>query len=138
MSQSPVSCPCGSGLPPDPCRGLKGEEVRACESCKPGLLYLIFEDKHLEIFEGWMGAIFDDPAPLGYQWQWEDFLKERGCEQVVGLKEAGRRRRPDYVMIACPNGDSLAPDHWQAEDRSVHILVPREYAERVLSEGRMV
>lgn len=131
-------CSCGSGMASDPCRDERGRGVGACEVCKPDLLRRIFEDRYLDIFEGWMGSLFDDPPPLGYEWQWQDLLKEKGCEQVVGVGEAKRRLGPGHVMIACPNGDSLSPERLRSEDRSVYILVPREYADRVLSEGRMV
>lgn len=131
-------CPCGSGRVSDWCRDEKGSEVRACERCKPDLLHRIFEDRYLDIFEEWMATILLDPPPLGYEWQWEDLLKEKGCEQVVGLEEAKRRRKPGQLMIPCPNGNSLSPEHWDAVDSSVHILVPSEYAESVLAMGKMV
>lgn len=99
------------------------------------LLYRIFEEKHLEIFRVWNESILLDPPPLGYEWQWEDFLKERGCEQVVGLEEA-RSKKGDHFLIDDPNGESLS--HWNSDDRSVRILVPREYGESVLREGKMI
>jgi hypothetical protein len=128
-------CPCGSDLVPDRCRDEKGEEVFACESCKPGVLHRIFDEKYLDIFQEWTDTILLDPPPIGYEWQWEDFLKERGCEQVVGLDEAIRRKGANHFLVDDPNGESFA--HWGAPDRSVRILVPREYGERVLKEGRM-
>lgn len=128
-------CPCGSGLVSDWCRDERGAEVRACERCKLGLLHRIFEDRLLDIFEDWMSKILFDPPPLGCEWQWEDLLKEKGCEQVVGLEEAKRRRKPGQFLIPCPNGDKISMD---PGDRSVHILVPREYGDRVLSAGKMV
>lgn len=107
----------------------------ACDSCKSDLLYHIFDEKHLDIFQGWTETILLDPPPLGYEWQWEDYLKERGCEQVVGLK-AATERKGDHFVVNDPNGESLA--HWNSQDRSVRILVPREYGEKVLQEGRMI
>jgi hypothetical protein len=86
------------------------------------------------LFEDWAGKILSDPPPLGYQWQWEDFLKEKGCEQVVGLEAAKRRREEGQIMIPCPNGDVISMD---PGDMSVHILIPKSYAELVLSNGRM-
>lgn len=131
-----MKCPCGGGLNPERCRDEKGEEVFACESCKSDLLYRIFEEKHLDIFQEWTETILLDPPPLGYEWQWEDYLKERGCEQVVGLK-AATERTGDHFLIDDPNGESLASEHVDSRDRSVRILVPREYGERVLKEGKM-
>jgi len=129
-----MKCRCG-GQNPAKCRDEKGEEVFACESCKPDLLFRIFEEKHLDIFQGWAETILLDPPPLGYEWQWEDFLKERGCEQVVGVAAV---RAGDHFIIDDPNGLSLAPEHVNSQDRSVRILVPREYGESVLMEGRMI
>lgn len=129
-----MKCQCG-GQNPAKCKDEKGEEVFACESCKSDLLYRIFEEKHLDIFQEWIETILLDPPPLGYEWQWEGYLKERGCEQVVGLK-AATERTGDHFLVDDPNGDSLA--HWQAQDSSVRILVPREYGEKVLKEGRMI
>ena len=128
-------CGCGSGLVSFWYKDEKRVDVKACERCKPKLLHKIFEDRYLDLFEEWLGSLFSvDP---GYEWVWEDLLKERGCEQVVGLEEA-KRSRDGRILISCPNGDSLQPQHSNLADRSVHILVPCEYAERVLCEGRMV
>lgn len=131
-------CPCGSGLVSDWCRDERGAEARACDRCKPDLLHRIFDERYLDIFEDWASKIFFDPPPLGYEWQWEDFLKERGCRQVVGLEEARSQRGEGEFLVACPNGNSLSPEHWDSEDSSVHILVPRDYGERVLGEGKMI
>ena len=92
----------------------------------------------MDIFEEWWATLLMDPPPLGCEWQWEDLLKEKGCEQVVGLEEAKRRRQEGHFLISCPNGNSLSPEHWDAADSSVHILVPPAYAESVLSAGKMV
>jgi hypothetical protein len=132
------SCPCGSGLVSDWCRDEKGGDVRACERCKPKLLHRIFESKHMDIFEEWLGALMLDPPPLGYEWQWEDLLKEKGCEQVVGLEQAKRQWKRGDFLIADPYGETLDPAYKDSADRSVYILVPREYADRVLADGKMV
>lgn len=129
-------CPCGSGLLCEWYKDERGEDARACGRCRGELLFRIFDSRYLDLFEEWWVDLFKDPPPLGYEWQWEDLLKEKGCEQVVGAEEA-RRRKGDRIMIPCPNGDSLSPEHWQSEDNSVHIMVPAEYAERTLKEGRM-
>lgn len=117
-------CPCGSGLVSDQCRDERGADVKACERCKPALLYRILEDRHLDIFEDWISKLLDDPGPLGYQWQWEDLLKEKGCEQVASLEEAARGE--GHFTVRDPYGEEG------------YVLVPREYGERVLKEGRMV
>jgi hypothetical protein len=129
-----MKCQCG-GQSPAKCKDEKGEEVWACDGCKPKLLFKIFDEKYLDLFEDWTGKIlFDDPPPLGYEWQWEDLLKEKGCEQVVGT-EAAKLKQNDQILIPCPNGNviTLEPGDW-----SVHILVPKSYAELVLKNGKMV
>lgn len=99
-------------------------------------LYKIFDEKYLDLFEDWSSKIlFADPAPLGYEWQWEDLLKEKGCEQVVGLEAAKQKKNEDQILIPCPNGDVITTN---PGDNSVHILVPREYAEQVLQNGKML
>ena len=108
--------------------------MKACERCKSKLLYRIFERKYLEFFESWMGTMFSEEPIKGYEWQWADLLVEKGCKQVVGLEDA-KRRRGDRIMIACPNGDLI---NMEPGDKSVHILVPKDYAEAVLGNGRIV
>lgn len=125
-----MTCSCGSGLMPDRYR----DDVFACELCKPEFLRRIFDEKLLDIFEEWVGTILMDPPPLGYEWQWADFLKGFGCEQVVGREEA-QRRKGDNILFEDPNGESF--EHWHARDRSVYVLVPRDIAERVLHEGKI-
>jgi hypothetical protein len=132
------SCDCGSGLVSGWYKDERQNPVKACEKCKPKLLFRIFDDRFLDLFEDWVATILMDPPPIGYQWQWEDMLKERGCEQVVGLEEAKRRRKPGHLLISCPHGDSLDPAHLKSADRSVHILVPPDYAESAMEAGRMV
>jgi len=126
-------CPCGSGEVSDFYKDIDGSEVRACGKCKPKLLGRILEEKFMDIFEEWTKSFLSFPSTLGYQWQWEDFLKENGCERVIGLKEAVARRGEGF-LIRCPCGDALEPG---LEDPSAHVLVPAEYAERVMAQGRM-
>lgn len=126
-------CGCGSGLVSSWYKDEKKVDVKACESCKPKLLYRIFEDRYLDIFQNWINNLLSDRNP-GFEWVWEDLVKEKGCEQVVGLEEA-KRRRDGRIMISCPNGDKITRD---LGDRSVHILVPVEYAEKVLENGTML
>ncbi|NDD54009.1 hypothetical protein EBZ39_09050 [bacterium] len=99
-------------------------------------LFKIFDDKYLDLFNDWAAkAMFDKDPPLGHEWQWEDLLKEKGCEQVVGLEAARKKQKEDQILIPCPNGDLITTN---PGDNSVHILIPREYADRVLENGRMV
>jgi hypothetical protein len=129
-------CGCESGLVSSWYKNEKGAPVKACDRCKPKLLFKIFDERYLNLFEDWAGKIlFADPAPLGYEWQWEDLLKEKGCEQVVGLEAAKQKQNDDQILIPCPNGDVISMD---PGDRSVHILVPKTYAELVLENGKMV
>lgn len=124
-------CGCGSGLVSSWCRDDNGVDVKACDRCSPGLLRRIFERKYAELFEEWLGGAFSAPV-VDHEWRWEDLLRERGCEQVVGLEEA-KRRREDRFLIPCPSREVMGPE---SADRTVHILVPRELAERVLREGK--
>jgi hypothetical protein len=127
-------CGCGSGLVSSWCKDEKGVDVKACDRCKPKLLHKIFDEKYMDLFEGWLGDILHDPPPDGYEWQWEDMLKEKGCEQVLGLENAKMKQTHDQILIPCPNGKNI---YVKEGDASVHILVPKEYAEKVLKEGRM-
>jgi hypothetical protein len=131
-------CPCGSDLTSHWCKDEKGGDVRACERCKPKLLHRIFDEKLIAIFDKWRGDFLLDPPPLGYEWQWEDLLKEKGCEQVVGLEQAKRQWKRGDFLIADPYGETLDPAYKDSADRSVYILVAREYADRVLADGKMV
>lgn len=129
-------CPCGSRMLYEWYKDERGREARACERCKIDLLFRIFDSKYLDLFEGWVADLFKDPPPLGHEWQWEELLIEKGCEQVIGLDEAVKRKG-NRIMIPCPSGDSLAVEHEESADVSVHILVPVEYAEMALKEGLM-
>jgi hypothetical protein len=128
-------CGCGSGLLSTWYKDEKGSDTKACAKCRPKLLYKIFDEKYMDLFEEWLGTLFNEKAAEGYEWVWEDLLKEKGCEQVVGLEAAKRKQKEDQILIACPNGNVISQD---PGDRSVHILVPAEYAESVLRAGKMV
>jgi len=132
------SCPCGSGLVADWCQDETGGKVRACDKCKLKLLYRIFEKRYLEMLEARAGTSHSGPRPLGHNGQWEDLLKGKGCVQVVGLEEAKRQRQDKQLLIKDPNGDSVAPVQRDSKDRSVYLVVPGEYADRVLAAGRVV
>jgi hypothetical protein len=127
-------CGCGSGLLSTWCKDEKGTDIKACDSCKPKLLYKIFDEKYMDLFEEWMGTLFNEKAAEGYEWVWEDLLKEKGCEQVVGLEAAKNKLSQDQFMIPCPNGSVISMD---PGDRTVHILVPKSYAELILKRGKM-
>lgn len=129
-------CSCESGLVSSWYKNEMGVDVKACDRCKPKLLFKIFDDKYLDLFEDWAAkAMFDKDPPLGHEWQWEDLLKEKGCEQVVGLEAAKQKQNGDQILIPCPNGDVITQ---RPGDNSVHILVPKSYAELVLENGKMV
>lgn len=128
-------CGCGSGLVSSWYKDYKGVDVKACDRCKPAFLHEIFENKYMDLFENWLGDILHDPPPEGYEWTWEDLLKEKGCEQVVGLEQAKSKQTPDQILISCPNGKVISQD---PGDRSVYILVPKSYAELVLENGKMI
>jgi len=127
-------CACGSGLISDWCKDEKGTDIRICDRCKPKVLHKIFEERYMDLFEGWLGSLFSVEPATGYEWVWADLLKEKGCEQVVGLEAAKRKQSKDQILIACPNGKDIYSD---LEDNSVYILVPKSYAEVVLKNGRM-
>ena len=127
-------CACGSGLVSSWYKDEKGIDVRLCDKCRIETLHKIFEEKHMDLFEEWLGTMFDEQAAEGYEWVWEDLLKEKGCEQVVGLEAAKQKQSKDQILIPCPNGKVISND---PGDMSVHILVPKSYAEQVLLDGRM-
>lgn len=126
-------CACGSGLISDWCKDERGTDIRICARCKPAVLSRIFAEKHMDLVEEWLGSLFSPEYSPGYEWVWADLLKEKGCEQVVGLEEA-KRRRDGRILILCPNGHDLRSD---LPDKSVYILIPVEYAEQVLKMGKM-
>ena len=126
-------CACGSGLVSSWYKDEKGVDVKACERCRSKLIYRIFEDRYLDIFQNWIDNLLAETNP-GFEWVWGDLVKEKGCLQVVGLEEAKRRQAEDQIMIPCPHGDKINRD---PGDKSVHILVPLEYAEQVLKAGKM-
>jgi hypothetical protein len=127
-------CACGSGLVSSWYKDEKGIDVRLCDRCRIKTLHKIFEEKHMDLFEEWLGTLFDEKAAEGYEWVWADLLKEKDCEQVVGLEAAKQKQSNDQILIACPNGNVISND---PGDMSVHILVPKNYAEQVLLHGRM-
>jgi hypothetical protein len=127
-------CACGSGLVSSWYKDEKGIDVRLCDKCRIKTLYKIFDEKYMDLFEEWLGTLFDEKAAEGYEWVWEDLLKEKGCEQVVGLETAKQKQSNDQILITCPNGNVISND---PGDMSVHILVPKSYAEQVLLHGRM-
>jgi hypothetical protein len=127
-------CGCGSGLVSSWYKDERGTDVKACDRCKPELLHKIFEDKYLDIFEEWMGSLFSEKC-VSYEFVWEDLLKEKGCQQIVGLESAKKQQKQDQILISCPNGKDI---YVSEGDASVHILVPRSYAELVLENGKMI
>ena len=127
-------CGCGSGLISDWCKDDKGTDIRICDRCKPAVLYKIFEEKHMDLFEEWLGSLFSEQAAEGYEWAWAGLLKEKGCEQVVGLEPAKQKQNEDQILITCPNGKDI---YSKLEDNTVYILVPKSYAEVVLKNGKI-
>ena len=114
-------CPCGSGLVFSWYKNAKQEDQKACEKCKQGLLYKIFDNRFLDIFEEWLPrAMFDEVAPLGYEFQWEDLVKEKGC---IRSKET---HVSEHIAIKCPENDEF------------YVHIPKEYAEQVLKSGIMI
>lgn len=127
-------CGCGSGLISDWCKDEKGTDIRICDRCKPAVLHKIFEEKHTDLFEEWIGSLFLEQVADGYEWVWADLLKKHGCEQVVGLEPAKQKQNENQILIACPNGNDI---YSKLEDNMVYILVPKSYAEVVLKNGKM-
>lgn len=128
-------CACGSGLISDWCKDEKGADIRICDRCKPAVLQKIFAEKHMDLFEEWLGGLFSPEPSTGYEWVWRDLLKEKDCEQAVGLEAARKNLTSDHFLFVCPNGKDICS---KLEDTTVYILVPRSYAEAVLKEGKMV
>lgn len=113
-------CGCGSGLISEWYKNQKLVDVKACDKCKHKLLYEIFNDKYLDFFENWLGGIFNETNP-GWEWVWEDFLKEKNCTKIKEVKgEKGK------ILIEDPHA------------KENYILVPEEYAEIVLRNGKMI
>lgn len=110
------SCPCGSGLLPT-----LYKDGKACEKCKHKLLYNIFDNHFLDIFEKWLPEImFKKVAPLGYEYQWFDLLEEKKC-----LRSKEIKNQPNYIVINCP------------ENEEYHIYVPQDLAEQILLKGSL-
>jgi hypothetical protein len=127
-------CGCGSGLLSSWCKDYKGVDVKVCDKCKPGVLHKIFEKKHMDLFQEWLGSLFLEQVADGYEWVWADLLKEKGCQQIVGLESAKQQQKQDQILITCPNGKDI---YSKLEDNKVYILVPKSYAEEVLKAGKM-
>ena len=119
-------CGCGSGLTSSWYKDSKEIDVKACDRCKPKLLYSIFDEGYMDLFEGWLLSLFCEKAEDGYEWVWQDLLKEKGCEQVMGLEQAKKKQSQNQILISCPH------------NKEHYILVPKEYAESVLENGRIV
>lgn len=112
-------CPCGSGLFPTIYKNEKQEGEKACDRCKHKLLYRIFDNHFLDIFENWLPKMmFDEVAPLGYEYQWQDFLEERNCQRTEEIKNDS-----NYIVIKCPENEEFS------------IYVPKELAEQILTVG---
>lgn len=127
-------CACGSGLVSSWYKDEKGIDVKLCDKCRIKTLHKIFEEKHMDLFEEWLGSLFSEQADDGYEWVWADLLKEKGCQQIVGLKSAKQQQKQDQILITCPNGKDI---YSKLEDNTVYILVPKSYAEEVLNVGKM-
>ena len=126
-------CGCGSGLVSSWYKDEKGVDVKACDRCKPKLLHKIFEDRYLDLFQNWIDNMFAETNP-GWEWVWQDLLKEHGCEQVTGLERTRHKCTADHIIVSCPHGKNI---YTKEQDNDVYILVPKEYAETVLKSGRM-
>lgn len=117
-------CPCGSGLLSTWYKDEHQKDIKACNKCKVGIIFKIFEEYFIDIFENWLaGLMFADrgKAPIGYEFQWEDFLKEKKC-----IRSKETKSGPDYIVIRCPENEEL------------YIQIPKEYAEKTLLEGKIV
>jgi hypothetical protein len=118
-------CGCGSGLTSSWYKDERQKDVKACEKCKPKLLYKIFDDRYLDCFEHWRDNLLAETNP-GWEWVWEDVLIENNCEQIKGLEEAKQKQTENQILIQDPHDDN------------VYILVPKDYAEVVLEKGKMI
>lgn len=115
-------CSCGSGLIPNWYKNEKQKEEKACEKCKHKLLYKILDDKFLDIFEKWLPEImFNKTAPLSYEYQWQDLLKEKNM-----IRSQEIIHKPNHICVECP------------EDKEFHIYIPNDLAEQILINGKMI
>ena len=62
--------------------------------------------------------MFDEIAPVGYEYQWQDFLEERNCQRIKEIKNDS-----NYIVIKCPENEEFS------------ISVPKELAEQILTAG---
>lgn len=113
-------CGCGSGLVANNYKNHKQQNEQACDKCKHKLLYKIVDDRFMDIFEKCMaGLMFDEVAPLGYEYQWQDVIQEKN---IIRSKEI--TNNPEFIIIECP------------EDKEYHLHIPRDLAEQILIEGK--
>ncbi len=114
-------CPCGSGLVCSFYKDYKQEECKACNKCKPIILHKIFDEYFLDTFLNYFAELmFAKDAPLGYEYQWEDFLKEKNIKRTKTLEF-----NDECITIKCPENEEL------------YILVPKDYAEKTLKIGKI-
>lgn len=55
----------------------------------------------------------------------EDLLKEKNCERTNDLAEAKQKQKENKILILDPHDDKF------------YILIPKEYADTVLLNGKM-
>jgi hypothetical protein len=118
-------CGCGSGLPSSWCKNEKQTDVKACDRCKGELLHKIFEEKLTDFFLNWIDNLLSDDN-LGYEWVWEDYLAEKKLERIKELEKAKQKLSTDQFLVRDPF------------DKESFILVPKDYAETVLQNGKMI
>jgi hypothetical protein len=116
-------CQCGSGLISFFYKNEKQQDEKACDKCKHKLLFKIFDEHFLDIFEKWLPEIMfaeRGKAPIGYEYQWQDLLQEKNCIRSKEIKNI-----QDHILIKCP------------EDKEFNIYVPNNLAEKVLTNGKL-
>ena len=118
-------CGCGSGSTSSWYKDERQVDVKACDKCKPNLLYKIFDERYLQCFDNWVDNLLAETNPC-WEWVWENILKEKKCKQIKGLEQAKQKQTEDDILIPCPN------------DKTVYILIPKDYAESVLTNGKMI
>ena len=117
-------CGCGSGLTATWCKNERLVDVKACDKCKPNMLYNIFDERYLQCFDNWVDNLLAETNP-GWEWVWEDLLKEKKCERTKDLAEAKQKQKENKILILDPHDDKF------------YILIPKKYAETVLLHGKM-
>lgn len=114
-------CSCGSGLISSFYKNEKQQDEKACDKCKHKLLFKIFDEHFLDIFEKWLPELmFNEIPPLSYEYQWQDLLQEKNCIRIKEIKNM-----QDHILIKCP------------EDKEFNIYVPNDLAEKVLLKGKL-